>query len=426
MFTLFFIAALLLSLGTRLYLASRQVRHIALHRAAVPADFKDRIALSAHQKAADYSISRTRLGMLSLAVDATIVIGFTLLGGLQWLDEIIRAQVPTQWAGLVLIGAFGLISSLLELPVSWYRQFRLEESFGFNRMTSRLFFTDWIKGLLLGAAIGGPLLWVILTLMQSAGPQWWVAAWGVWALFNAVLMVLFPTVIAPLFNRFTPLESGEMRTRIEQLMIRCGFSPSGLFVMDGSKRSAHGNAYFTGFGKAKRIVFFDTLLQRLSPGEVEAVLAHELGHFKKKHVVRHLVFSLLASGLTLWLLGEAMQRPWFYSGLGVEPRLLGDNNAMALLLFFIALPWFTFPFKPLMAALSRRHEYEADAYAAEQTRAEDLVTALVRLYEDNASTLTPDPLHSLFYDSHPPASLRIAHLRSLGQPADHATSAAQA
>lgn len=413
MFSLVFALALLITLGTRLYLATRQVRHIALHRAAVPADFREHIGLAAHQKAADYSISRTRLGMVALALDTAVVLGFTLLGGLQWLDSGIRAQVSGIWAGLGLLGAAALISSLIELPLSWYRQFVLEESFGFNRMTPALFWTDWIKGLLVGALIGGPLAAVVLTLMNAAGDLWWAYAWAVWTGFSLLLMVLYPTVIAPLFNKFTPLESGDMRTRIENLLQRCGFAAGGLFVMDGSRRSAHGNAYFTGFGKAKRIVFFDTLLERLNPGQIEAVLAHELGHFKKRHVLRHLVLNFIVSALTLWLLAQLMQRPWFYTGLGVQPQLLGDNSAMALMLFFMVMPYFSFPFKPVMAALSRRHEYEADAYAASQTNAQDLVDALVRLYEDNASTLTPDPVHSLFYDSHPPASLRIAHLRTL-------------
>lgn len=421
MFSLIFATALLLTLGTRLYLATRQIRHIARHRATVPADFREHISLAAHQKAADYSVSRTRLGMVNLALDTAIVLGFTLLGGLQWLDAGIRVHLSGVWAGLALLGAVALLSSLLELPLSWYRQFVLEQAFGFNRMTPRLFWTDWIKGLLVGGIIGGPLAWVVLTLMDASGPLWWLYAWAVWTSFSLLLMVLYPTVIAPLFNRFTPMQAGDMRTRIEQLLARCGFSSGGLFVMDGSRRSAHGNAYFTGFGKAKRIVFFDTLLERLNAGQIEAVLAHELGHFKKRHVMRHLALSMAVSAVTLWMLSELMQRTWFFTGLGIQPQLMGDNHAMALLLFFMVMPYFSFPLKPLMAALSRKHEYEADAYAASQTNANDLINALVRLYEDNASTLTPDPVHSLFYDSHPPASLRIAHLRSLpAGPVGHA------
>ncbi len=420
MFSLVFAVTLLLTLGTRLYLATRQIRHIALHRAEVPQDFRQQISLAAHQKAADYSISRTRLGMLAVALDAAIVLGFTLLGGLQLLDAGIQSHLDGVWGGLALMACVAFISSVVELPLSWYRQFVLEARFGFNRMTPRLFWTDWVKGMVLGAVIGGPLVWVVLALMESAGPLWWVYAWGVWTAFSLLIMVLYPSLIAPLFNKFTPMETGEMRSRIENLMRRCGFSPAGLFVMDGSRRSAHGNAYFTGFGKAKRIVFFDTLLQRLSPGQIEAVLAHELGHFSKRHVLRHLLLSIAMSGLTLWVLSELMLRTWFYTGLGVTPRLIGDNHAMALLLFFMVMPWFSFLLKPVMAALSRKHEYEADAYAAQQARAEDLISALVRLYEDNASTLTPDPLHSLFYDSHPPASLRIAHLKSLPPPSAQA------
>lgn len=417
MFSLVFALTLLLTIGIRLYLANRQVRHIAQHRVAVPPAFADSIALAAHQKAADYSISRTRLGMWAVLLDAAVVLGFTLLGGLQVLETALRGQLGGLWGGmalsLALVGGVALISSLIELPLAWYRQFVLEQRFGFNRMSQSLFWGDWLKGLLLGSAIGGPLLWVVLRVMESAGPLWWVLAWAIWSAFSLLLMVVYPTFIAPLFNKFTPLQAGDMRSRIENLLQRCGFSSDGLFVMDGSRRSAHGNAYFTGFGKAKRIVFFDTLLQRLSGPQIEAVLAHELGHFKKQHVRKHLVMSLVFSFVTLWILSELMQRPWFFSGLGVQPNLLGENNAMALVLFFMVVPFFSFPIKPLMAAMSRKHEYEADAYAASQTQAEDLISALVKLYEDNASTLTPDPLHSLFYDSHPPASLRIQHLRSL-------------
>ena len=413
MFTWIFALTVLSTISMRLYLANRQVRHIMGHRAAVPAPFTDSIALQAHQKAADYSVARTRLGMLALLADTAVVVAFTLLGGLDQLDTLLRAHTSGLWYGLALVGVVGLIGSVVELPLSYHRQFNLEARFGFNRMTPGLFWSDWLKGLLVGGLIGGPLVAVVLYLMEAAGSLWWLYAWGVWSVFSLMLMVLYPTFIAPLFNKFSPMEAGDMRSRIEGLLQRCGFSSNGLFVMDGSKRSAHGNAYFTGFGKAKRIVFFDTLMTRLNGPQIEAVLAHELGHFKKKHVLKHLVISFVFSLATLWLISELLQRPWFFAGLGVKPNLLANNHAMALVLFFMAAPFFSFPLKPLMAAMSRKHEYEADAYAAEQTDAKDLVSALVRLYEDNASTLTPDPLHSLFYDSHPPASLRIKHLESL-------------
>ena len=416
-FTWIFLAALVLTVSTRLWLAQRQIRHIAANRAAVPAEFTNQIDLAAHQKAADYTIAKTRFGMLALWVDTAIALGFTVLGGLDWLDKTVRMLTGSSYGpvvtGLLLVAAVGLISSIVEVPFAYYKQFKLESRFGFNNMTARLFWTDWVRGLVLGAALGGPLLAAILYLMNAAGPYWWVYAWLVWSGFSVALMVLYPTVIAPLFNKFTPLESGDTRTRIEQLLNRCGFSSSGLFVMDGSKRSSHGNAYFTGMGKAKRIVFFDTLLSRLSNDQIEAVLAHELGHFKKKHVFKHLIFSFVFSLIMLFVLDRLMSSVWFYTGLGVTPNLLGSNDAMALVLFSLTLGYFTFPLKPVMSVMSRKHEFEADAYAAEHTQAKDLIDALVKLYKDNASTLTPDPIHSAFYDSHPPASIRIARLKTL-------------
>ena len=417
-FTLIFILALVLTVSTRLWLAQRQIRHVAMNRSAVPTEFTDQIDLPAHQKAADYTIAKTRFGMLALWLDTSIVLGFTLMGGLDWIDSTIRqatgGSVGPIGNGLILIGAVGLISNLIELPLAYYKQFKLEAQFGFNNMTPRLFWTDWLRGLLLGSVLGGLIIATVLFLMQAAGTYWWLWTWMVWSVFSVVLMVLYPTVIAPLFNKFTPLESGDTRSRIEALLNRCGFAANGLFVMDGSKRSSHGNAYFTGLGKAKRIVFFDTLLARLSNDQIEAVLAHELGHFKKKHVLKHIIFSFVSSLIMLfalnWLIGSA----WFYLGLGVTPNLMGSNDAMALVLFFMTMGYFTFPLKPVMSVLSRKHEFEADAYAAEQTQASDLIDALVKLYKDNASTLTPDPLHSAFYDSHPPASIRIARLKGVG------------
>ncbi|GLR26226.1 M48 family metallopeptidase [Limnobacter litoralis] len=413
-FTILFLMMVALSVGLRLWLASRQIRHIAQHSDAVPDAFTGQIKLEAHQKAARYSIAKTRLGMINLFIETAVLLGFTLLGGLQWIQSYTASMGHGLLSGLALVAAVGFISSLIDLPLAYYKQFKLEADFGFNRMTKALFFGDWVKGLALGAAIGAPLLLVVLYLMREAGPFWWVAAWLVWFGFSLLMMWLFPTVIAPLFNKFTPLQEGDTRNRILELLKRCGFDSDGLFVMDGSKRSSHGNAYFSGMGKAKRIVFFDTLLSRLNDDQIEAVLAHELGHFKKKHITKHLVFSGLSSFVLFFVLGQLLTAPWFYSGLGVTPDFINGPHAMALVLFAMTLPYFTFPFRPLLSWLSRKHEFEADEYAAQQSAAQHLVSALVKLYEDNASTLTPDRLHSAFYDSHPPAAIRIAHLKSLG------------
>jgi len=411
-FSVLFVGFLLLTLLVRFWLSSRHIRHVLAHRSAVPAEFAEKIPLAAHQKAADYTVARTKFGILSLLVNAAVLVGFTLLGGLQLLSTLLL-----QWLGgpgmiyqLCLIGSFAVISGLIELPFDYYRQFVLEEYFGFNKMTRALFFGDAVKTGLIGAAIGLPLLWVILTLMDQAGALWWFYAWLVWSGFQLLMLVLYPTVIAPLFNKFTPLDDDSLRARIENLMQRVGFASKGLFVMDGSKRSAHGNAYFSGFGAGKRIVFFDTLLARLAPHEIEAVLAHELGHFKLKHIVKRISVMFAISLAFLALLGYLKGQAWFYTGLGVNPLLFGNNDAMALILFMLALPIFTFLLSPLSSLSSRKHEFEADAFAAQHTNAQDLVSALVKLYEDNASTLTPDPLHSAFYDSHPPASLRIGKL----------------
>ena len=412
-FTEVFLAAVSICFVLRLYLASRQIGHIARHRSEIPAEFRNQIALESHQKAADYSTVKTRLSMVNVSLETAIVLGFTLLGGLNWIQDYTSTWAQGLGAGLLLMGAVGLISSLLELPLAYYKQFVIEQQFGFNRMSRRLFWSDWFKGLLLSTAIGGPLVCLVLWLMQQAGPAWWAYAWVAWFGFSLLLMWLFPTVIAPLFNRFTPLDDGLTRQRIERLLSRCGFHSNGLFVMDGSKRSNHGNAYFSGMGKAKRIVFFDTLLARLNDDQIEAVLAHELGHFKKKHIVKHLIFSGLASLVMFWGLGLLANTPWFYSELGVSPDLSHGAQAMALILFVMVVPYFAFPLRPVMSWLSRKHEFEADAYAAQHSAAEHLVSALVRLYEDNASTLTPDPLHSAFYDSHPPAAIRIARLNAL-------------
>ena len=414
-FSILFVSFIILTLIVRFWLASRHIRHVLTHRGAVPAEFAEKIPLAAHQKAADYTVARTKFGLVALFVNTLVLVGFTLLGGLQWLSvEIFKLTGGGMTYQLALLAAFALISGVIDLPFDYYKQFGLEQRFGFNKMTRGLFFADMVKGALLGAAIGLPLMWVMLTLMEKSGDLWWFYAWLVWSGFQLLMMVLFPTVIAPLFNKFTPLEDQSLKARIEGLMKRVGFASKGLFVMDGSKRSAHGNAYFSGFGANKRIVFFDTLLSRLQPQEIEAVLAHELGHFKLKHIIKRIAMMFAISLGFLALLGYLKTQLWFYTGLGVDPLLLPGQrgDAMVLLLFMLALPVFTFLFSPLTSIGSRKHEFEADAFAAKHTDARDLVSALVKMYEDNASTLTPDPLHSAFYDSHPPASVRIRHLNA--------------
>ena len=409
-FTLAFLAALATATATRLWLAARHVRHVAANRVAVPAEFAGSITLAAHQKAADYTVVKTRLHMLEAVVGAGVLLAFTLGGGLQALFELwAKVFSPGGFAhGIALILCVGAISGLIDLPFSLYRTFVIEARFGFNRMTLGLFLADLAKQLAIGLALGVPLLFCVLWLMSQMGALWWLYVWLTWIAFNLLMLVAYPTFIAPLFNRFSPLEDATMKERIERLLAKCGFRSKGLFVMDGSKRSSHGNAYFTGFGAAKRIVFFDTLLSRLAPPEVEAVLAHELGHFKLRHVWKRVAWLFLASLGFLALLGWLADQSWFYSSLGVQSR----STALALVLFLMVVPVFTFLLQPLGSLYSRKHEYEADAYAASHADAGDLVRALVKLYQDNAATLTPDPVHSAFYDSHPPASLRIARLQS--------------
>ncbi len=408
-FSFVFILALCATVALRCWLAVRQLKHVAAHREAVPAQFAGRITLGSHQKAADYSMTRTRLGFLSLAIEVAVLLAFTLGGGLQVLHDWWATRLDGLAYGVALIFSVMAISSLVDLPLSLYTQFVVEEKFGFNRMTLKLFFADLAKQTLLGALIGTPVLLAVLWLMAQAGSLWWLYTWVFWCVFNLLILLIYPTWIAPLFNKFTPLADNELKARIENLLTRCGFASSGLFVMDGSKRSNHGNAYFTGLGKSKRIVFFDTLLSRLQGGEIEAVLAHELGHFKHRHVMKRIVLMFSLSLGFLAVLGQLMTADWFYRGLGVSTQ----NTALALILFFLVVPVFTFLLTPLSSLLSRRHEFEADRYAAEHASASELTNALVKLYEDNAATLTPDPLHSLFYDSHPPAALRIAHLAQL-------------
>jgi STE24 endopeptidase len=413
-FSVLFVAFFVFTLMLRFWLANRHIRHVVANRSAVPAEFAASIPLAAHQKAADYTVAKTKLGLFGLLFSSVVLIGFTLMGGLQWLAA---TMLPLFGPGIkyqiALIVAFGAISGLLDLPFDYYRQFVLEQRFGFNKMTLKLWLADMVKGVAIGAVIGLPLIWVVLVLMEKTGFWWWLYAWLVWSSFQLLLMVIFPTVIAPLFNKFTPLADDSLKARIEGLMGRVGFASKGLFVMDGSKRSAHGNAYFSGFGANKRIVFFDTLLARLAPQEIEAVLAHELGHFKLKHIVKRIAVMFAVSLGFLALLGYLKTRTWFYAGLGVDPLFASD--AMALILFMLVLPVFTFVLSPLTSISSRKHEFEADAFAATHTDARDLVSALVKMYEDNASTLTPDPLHSAFYDSHPPATVRIRHLNLAAQ-----------
>jgi STE24 endopeptidase len=409
--TLIFSLTLLLGLLLKFWLATRQIRHVAGHRDEVPTAFAHTITLAAHQKAADYTVAKSRFGLLELSVGTAVLIGWTLLGGLHVLN-----QALAQWLGngmaqqLALLAAFVLIGGAIELPLSLYQTFVIEERFGFNKMTLKLWLMDLLKSSLIGALIGLPIAALILWVMGAAGEVWWLWAWCIWMGFNLLLLLIYPTFIAPLFNKFKPLEDESLKARVTALMRRCGFAAKGLFVMDGSRRSAHANAYFTGFGASKRVVFFDTLLAKLSAGEVDAVLAHELGHFKHKHIIKRIVslFALSLAGFAL--LGWLATQLWFFTGLGVNPNLNGPNDALALLLFVMVTPIFSFFMSPLLALFSRKHEFEADAYAVAQTSGTDLASALLKLYEDNASTLTPDPLYVKFYYSHPPASERLARL----------------
>ena len=410
-----FVVALVLSTLLKLWLVSRQIRHVARHRDQVPPAFAGSVSLQAHQRAADYTVAKARFSLLSTAFGVAVLVGWTLLGGLDALNTWVFDAVQPRWGSmayqLALLVAFVLIGSLLDLPFELYSTFRIEQQFGFNRMTWKLYIADTLKGVVVGAAIGLPLAWLMLWIMGATGPQWWLWAWGTWVGFNLLLMVAYPTVIAPLFNKFEPLADEGVKTRVQALMQRCGFASKGLFVMDGSKRSAHGNAYFTGLGAAKRVVFFDTLLNKLTPGEVEAVLAHELGHFKHQHVKQRLVMMFAVSLAGFALLGWLSSQTWFYTALGVTPHLGAATDALALLLFMLVVPVYSSFVSPLMAQLSRKHEFQADAYACAQSSGSDLSHALLKLHEDNASTLTPDPVYVRFYYSHPPASERLAALQ---------------
>ena len=409
-FTLIFVVLLALTTATRLWLGSRQINYVQAHRAQVPSAFSTDISLEAHQKAADYSSAKTRLVLIEVVVQAMLLLAFTLGGGLQWLDNAWQNIIQNHdiIRGALVICSAMLISALIDIPFEYYKTFSVDEKFGFNKMTRAMFFSDLVKHSIVGLALGAPILFAALWLMQGAGQYWWFYLWVVWSVFNIVMLAVYPTFIAPLFNKFTPLADENLKSRIEALLSKCGFKSQGLFVMDGSARSSHGNAYFTGFGSSKRVVFFDTLLSRLNTEEIEAVLAHELGHFKHHHVIKRIAMMFFASFLGLALLGWLMNQTWFYNGLGVTAA----SNHMALILFLLVSPVFMFILRPVMASYSRKNEFEADDYAAKHANAKHLVEALVKLYRDNASTLTPDPLHSAFYDSHPPASMRIAKLAS--------------
>lgn len=415
--TLAFATFLLAGLALKFWLAGRQMRHVALNRGTVPTPFEGTISLAAHQKAADYTIAKARVGLAEMAFGAAVLLGWTLLGGLDLLNRGLMEWLgPGMAQQLALFAAFALIGGLLDLPFSLYQTFVVEERFGFNKMTLGLWVRDLAKGLALALALGLPLLWVVLWLMGAGGGMWWLYAWVVLVAYQLFVMWIAPTFILPLFNKFTPLQDEAVKDRVTRLMERCGFAAKGLFVMDGSKRSAHANAFFTGFGRNKRVVFFDTLLAQLSPTEMEAVLAHELGHFKRRHILKRMALGFTVSLAALAVLGWLSRQAWFYTGLGVSPNMAGPNDALALLLFMLAVPVFSFFVSPLMAQLSRRHEFEADAFAVQQTNGKDLGAALLKLYEDNASTLTPDPVYVKFYYSHPPASERLARLGA-GAPA---------
>ena len=406
-----FAVLLLAGLVLKFWLASRQIRHVARHRASVPAAFAAQISLASHQKAADYTLAQMRLGLVETAWGVALTLAWTLLGGLDTLNQALLGVVdPGLPQQLALIVCFMVIGFVLDLPFSLYRTFVLEQRFGFNKMNGRLWLQDLVKGTLLGALLGLPLAALVLWMMGATGAYWWLWTWGVWMGFNLLMLLVYPTWIAPWFNQFKPLDNPELSQRVDALMQRCGFTAKGFYVMDGSRRSAHANAYFTGFGRSKRVVFYDTLLAQLSPAEVDAVLAHELGHFSHRHILKRMatIFSLSLLGFAL--LGWLSQQVWFYQGLGVLPSVTHANDALALLLFGMAMPVVSTFISPMAAQISRRHEFEADAYAMQHARGDDLASALLKLYQDNASTLTPDPVYARFYYSHPPAAERLGRM----------------
>ena len=413
-FNLVFLLFVALSFAFGAVLTLRHIAHVRANRAAVPPEFTESITLEAHQKAADYTVEKNRLGLIESVLDVMLLLALTTGGGMFLIHQFAANYFSGPYAlGLAIFAGLMVVSSIVSTPFNLIRTFVIEQKFGFNKMTLKLYLIDAIKGIALAAAIGVPLLLVTFWLMEKMGALWWLYVWLVWLVFSLAMIVIYPTYIAPMFNKFLPLADLSLKDRIETLLTRCGFTSSGLFVMDGSKRSSHGNAYFTGLGKTKRIVFFDTLISRLSPPEIEAVLAHELGHFKRKHITKMIIGQFVLTLIILALMGWVIDKPWFYAGLGFPLDGAAPHVAISLALFFLVLPVFTFWLTPLSSLISRKHEFEADAYAAEQTQARDLITALVKLYRDNASTLTPDPLHSAVYDSHPPAAIRIAHLKAM-------------
>ncbi len=409
--TAIFLIAVMAEFFIRSWLGRRQVASVTVHRDAVPAAFAGRVGLAAHQKAADYTVARERFAHPERLIEVAVLVAFTVGGGIAVLAAA-TSSLPAPWNDVALVVAYVLISGLIGLPFSWWRTFRVEARFGFNRTTMGTWVADLAKGLAVGAVLGIPLLLAMLWLMRHGGALWWLWAWGVWMAFQVLVLVLYPTVIAPLFNTFSPLPAGDARARIESLLARCGFAVRDLYVIDGSRRSAHGNAYFVGFGRARRIVFFDTLLDTLAPQEVESVLAHELGHYKLRHIAKRLVLSAIASLALLAALAWLRDATWFAAGLGVADAAAASRPGVALLLFMLALPPFLFLATPLSSRISRKHEFEADAFATANASAAALASALVKMVEENASTLTPDPLHSAFYDSHPPPALRIARLEA--------------
>jgi len=407
LFTILFLVALTLSTAIQLWLVARQVKHVRANRAAVPAAFAEKIGLEAHQKAADYTIAKNQLERIEIILGCALLLIWTLGGGLSLLDETVRQFSDSILVtGTAFLISMTIIMSILDLPMSLWRTFVLEQKFGFNRTTLKTFVGDLVKQTIIMLLIATPLIALVLWLMENSGPQWWIYVWAVWIGFGLLMMWAYPTFIAPLFNKFSPLEDDSLRNRIQSLMERCGFKSNGIFVVDGSRRSGHGNAYFTGLGKNKRIVFFDTLLDSLAEDEVEAVLAHELGHFRRKHILKRIIMMAVISFAGLALLGWLIQQDWFYTALGMQQSSLHA----ALALFMLVMPVFTLFLHPITAWYSRQHEFEADDFAAEQSNANDLIKALVKLYEENANTLTPDPLYSSFHDSHPPAPVRVAHL----------------
>lgn len=412
MFTIIFLGALVMSMGVRLWLARRHQIHVQHHRQQVPVAFRDKITSDNHQRAADYTVAKTRLEMIEIFFSATLLLLWTLGGGLAWLDESWRSlQLSPLATGVCVLLSVFVLGHILELPLSAYHTFVLEQRFGFNRTTPALFLGDTFKQGVLLLVLGAPLAGLVLWLLESSGGLWWLYTWAVWMGFMLLMMWAYPALIAPLFNRFTPLQDGELRQRVLALLQKNGFTSSfasgqGIFVMDGSRRSGHGNAYFTGLGANKRIVFYDTLLNSLTPDEIEAVLAHELGHFKRRHIHKRIAATAVMTLIGLALLGWLMAQPWFYTGLGVTQ----PSSYTALVLFLLVLPVFTFFMQPMSAYVMRKHEFEADDFAATQTNPADLVQALVKLYKENAATLTPDPLYSAYHDSHPPAPVRIANL----------------